>query len=382
MIRRLNKMESKRLRNRLDGLSAEVEHTRSLISREQKELRKQLTQIQEVKGNPPVSAERRKLSQELHSCNETRRHGSSGERPGVQQRYRSLSTGDRYSGASLTQLPLVNGRSRSHSSSTTVRLGNEDPSRVFRKLSGGSNGTNRNSHSETCPGISTFAKCNDKPRQRSLSTGTHPRFSVWEAIGKNEVTTGLKRDNMWASCRIESEKSAVNGTWRQDHLDLEQTQSSNWAWKETKFLPNKNSATVSSEDEGNRRYKRNDAMISGQNSELASTRKERRQRSFSTNSAPTISRGRVVETCKEEPNKAANKISSDQPVSPASSRERRYSTNCRLKLVNGEVVDVPVDKKNTNRNSNRQGVAARLIRRQRSLSTNCPPVILENETVI
>lgn len=382
MIRRLNKMESQRLGNRLDGLSAEVEQTRSLISREQKELRKQLTQIQEVKGNPPVSAERRKLSQELHSCNETRRHGSSGETPGVQQRYRSLSTGDRYSGAPLTRLPLVNGRSRSHSSSTTVRLGNEDPSRVFRKLSGGSNGTKRNSHSETWPGISTFVKCNDKPRQRSLSTGTHPRFSTWEAIGKNEVTTGLKRDNVGASSRIESEKSGVNGTWRQDHLDLELTQSSTWAWKETRrFLPNKSSTTVASEDEGNRRYKGNDAMISGQNSELASTRKERRQRSFSTNSAPTISRGRVAETCKGEPNKA-NKISSDQPVSPASSKERRYSTNCRPKLVNGEVVDVPVDKKNTNRNSDRQGVAVQLIWRQRSLSTNCPPVILENETVI
>ena len=382
-IRRLNKMESQRLGTRLDGLSAEVEQARSLISREQKELRKQLTQIQEVKGNPPVSAERRKLSQEL-SCKEASRHGSSSETPGVQQRYRSLSTGDRYRGAPLTQLPLVNGRSRSQSSSTPVRLPKDDPSRVFRKLSGGSNGTNCNSHSEAWPGISTFVKCNDKPRQRSRSTGTYPRFSAWETIAKNNaVTTGLKRDDMGASSRIESEKSGVNRTWRQDHLDLDLTQSQTWAWKETRrFIRNKSGATVSSKDKGNSRQQKGDEVtISGQNSELASTRKERRQRSFSTNSAPTISRGRVVEVHKEEPSKA-NKISSDQHVNPSSSRQRRYNTYCRPNLVNGEVVDVPGDKENTSRISNRQGVAVQLIRRQRSLSTNCPPVILENETVI
>ena len=383
MIRRLNKMESQRLGNRLDSLSAEVEQSRSLISREQKELQKQLTQIREVKGNPPVSAERRKLSQELSCNSETRRHGSSGETLGIQQRYRSLSTGDRYRGAPLTQLPPLNGRSRSHSSSNPVRLENDDPSRVFRKLSGGSNGTNRNSHSGAWPGISTSAKCNDKPLQRSLSTGTYPRFSAWETIGKSDVT-GLKRDDSTpASTKIDSEKSAMNRTWRQDPLDLELTQSQTRAWKETRsFLRrNKISATASSEDEGNSRQKGNEAMISGQNSELVSISKERRQRSFSTNSAPTISRGRVVEEYKEEPSKA-NKISSDEPVSSASSKQRRYSTNSRPRLVNGEVVDVSGDKKSTNRNSNHLGVAAQLIRRQRSLSTNCPPVILENETVI
>ena len=349
MIRRLNKMESQRLDNRLEGLSAEVEQTRSLISREQKELRKQLTQIRQVKGNPPVSPERRKLSQELHSCKETRGHGSTGETPGVQQRYRSLSTGDRLRGSPLTQLPLVNGLSRSHSSSTSVRLGNEVPSRIFRKLSGGSSGTNLNSPSPARSGISTFAKCNDKPRQRSLSTGTYPRLSAWEIIGKrNEVATGLKRDKMGASCRSESEKSGrVSRTWKQDHLDLELRQSLTWASKaETRrFLQNKSSATASSEDEGDNRKQGSEALISGQHSELSSTRKERRQRSFSTNSAPTtISRGRVVEKRKEESSKA-NKISSDQPVSPASTRQRRYSTNCRPKLVNGEVVDVPGDNK-------------------------------------
>ena len=318
MIRHLNKMESQRLGNRLDALSAEVEQSRSLISREQKELRKQLTQIREVKGDPPVSAERRKLSQEL-SCKETRRHGSSGETAGVQQRYRSLSTGDRYRGSPLTQLPLLNGRSRSHSSSDPVRLGNDGPSRVFRKLSGGSNGTNRNSHSEAWPGFSTSAKCNDKPRQRSLSTGTNPRFSTLETIGKSEAT-GLKRDELKPSSKIDSEKSAMNITWRQDHIDLELTQSQTWAWKETRrfFRRNKSSAIASSEDEGNGRQKGNEAMIrAGQNSVPASTSKERRQRSFSTNSAPTISGGRVVEEYKEEPSKA-NKINSDKPASPTS----------------------------------------------------------------
>ena len=379
MIRRLNKMESQRLGNRLDCLSAEVEQNRSLISREQKELRKQLTQIREVKGNPPVGSERRKLSQEL-SCKETRRHSPLGETPEVHQRYRSLSTGDRYREAPLTKLPLVNGRSRSHSSSSPVRLGNDDPSRVFRKsVSVGSNGINRNSPLETWPGTSAFAKCNDKPRQRSLSTGTYPRFSAWETVGKNdEVTTGLKRNDMGASSKIVSECSAVNRTCRQDHSDLELAQSPTCAWKETRRFPrNKSSAIASSEDaEGNSRQR----GISGQNNDLSSTRKERRQRSFSTNSAPTISRGRVVETYKE-PNQG-NKISSDQPVNPASSSQRHHSTNCRPKLENGEVVDVAVDKGNTNRNSTCQGVAVKLIRRQRSLSTNSPPVISENETVI
>ena len=361
MIRRLNKMESQRLEYRLDGLSAEVEHTRSLISREQKELRKELTQIREVKGNPPVSPERRKLSQELRSCKETSRQGSSGETQGVQKRYRSLSTGDRLRGAPSTQLPLVNGRTRSYSSSTPVRLGNEDPSRIFRKLSGDSNGTNRNSPLPAWSSNSSFAQCNDKPRQRSLSTGTYPRLSAWEIIGKtDEVTTGFKRDKIGASCRNEFEKSGVNRTWKQDHLGFEQRQSSAWAWKETRrFLQNKSSATVWSEDEGNSRKKANEAMIAGQTSELASTHKERRlQRSFSTNSAPTISRGRVVETCKEKPGKV-NKIRSDQPVNPASSRQRRYSTNCRPKLVNGEVVDIPVEKWNTRKHD---GTGAAIVR--------------------
>ena len=365
-IRRLNKMESQRLGNRLDGFDAEVEQAKSLISREQKELRKELTQIREVKGNPPASAERRKLSQEL-SCKETRRNSSSGEAPGLQQRYRSLSTCDRYRAPPLIQLPLVSGRLRSQSSSTPVRLGNDDPSRVFRKLTRGS---------EPWPDTSTFVKCNDKPRQRSLSTGTYLRFSAWETVGKkDEVTTSLKRDNIGASSRIEYEKSEMDCTWTQDHLGLKLTQSPTWAWKETtKIFRNKSSATALSEDETNSRQQ-NEVMISGQNSELASTRKERRQRSFSTNSA------RVVEEYKDEPSQA-NKISPDQHVSPATSRQRRYSTNCRPKLLNGEVVDIPGDKENTNRDSSRQGVAVKLIRRQRSLSTNCPPVKLENETVV
>lgn len=378
-VRRLNQMESQRLGTRLDGLSAEVEQAISLISQEQKELRKQLTQIQEVKGNPPVSAERRKLSEQF-SRKETR---LCGETLGVQQRYRSLSTGDRYRGAPLTQFPLVNGHSRNQSSSTPIRSGKDDPSRVFRKLSGGSNSTNRNSPSEAWPGISTFVKCNDKPRQRSLSTGTYPRFSAWEAIGKNdEVTSGLKGDDMGASTRDESEKSGANRTCRQDHLNPELTQSPTWAWKGTKtFLWNKSSAIALSEGMGKSRQKGDEAMVSGRNSQLASTRKERRQRSFSTNSAPTISRGRVVEVYKEEPSKANIISSADQSICPASSRQRRYSTNCRPKLVNGEVVDIPGDKENTNRNSNRQGVAVQLIRRQRSLSTSCPPVGLERENV-
>lgn len=228
MIRRLNKMETQRLGTRLDGLSAEAEQARSIISQEQKELRKQLIQIQEVKGNPPVSAERRKLSQQL-SCKETRQYGSCGETAGTQQRYRSFSTGDRYRGAPLTQFPLVNGRPRSQSSSTPIRLGKDDPSGVFRRLSRGSNGTNRNSPSDAWPGTSTFVKCNDKPRQRSLSTGTYPRFSAWEAVSKNdEVTTGLKRDDMGASTTAEFEKSGASRTWRQDHLNLELTQSPTW----------------------------------------------------------------------------------------------------------------------------------------------------------
>lgn len=382
MIRRLNKMESQRLSTRLDGLDAEVQQAKSLISHEQQELRKQLTQIREVKENPTVSVERRKLLQEF-SCKETHRldHGLSGETPGAQQRYRSLSTGDRYTGAPLTQLPLVNGRSRSRSSCTPPRK-EQLQFNIFRKLSGGSNDRINNSpSSEAWPDTSTFVTNKTKPRQRSLSTGIYPRISAWEGIDKNEGVTGLKRDGIVTSTTFESEKSGSNRGHRpQDLLNLELRQSPSWAWKGTrKCIANKNSATALSDVKINRGQKDGENMVSSQSRELALTRRERRQRSYSTNSAPTISEGRVLEVCKEEPSKTST-VNSDQSVDSAGSRRRRYSTNCRPKVVDGVVVDVPGDT-STNRNSDHQSIPVQLTRRERSLSTNCPPVVIEGENV-
>lgn len=390
MVRRLNKMESQRLSTRLDGLNAEIQQAKSLIWQEQQELRKQLTQIREVKRDPTVSAERRKLLQQF-SCKEPRRldHGLSGETPGAQQRYRSLSTGDRYRGTLSTQLPLVNdGRSRSKSSCTPPRK--EQLSTVFRKLSGGSNARINNSPSagangllpsEAWPDISTFVTTNAKPRQRSVSTGTYPRISAWEGIGKIEGVTGLNRDHtVTSTSRFESENSGSNRGCSQDLLNLELRQSPTWVGAGTrKYIGNKNSATALTGVKINLEQKEGENMTSSQSSEFTSTRRERRQRSYSANSAKTISKGRVLEVCKKEPRKTST-VNTDQSVGSASSKQRRYSTNCRPKVVDGVVVDVPSAKK-TSRDDNFQGVPVQLTRRERSLSNNCPPVVLEGENV-
>lgn len=346
MIRRLNKMENQRLGSRLDCLNAEVEQSRLLISQEQEVLRKQLTKIREVKGNPTVSIERRKLLRQI-SCMETRRQGLPNE---TQQRFRSLSTGDRSRGASLSPLPLVNGRSKSQSSNTP---------------------------SEAWPDISTSASTrNTRPRQRSLSTGTYPRISAWEGIDKN----GGVRDDVGTSTTVE--KSGPNSGCTQEKLNLEFKQSPTWAWRKGKrrYTWNKNSATALSEMKINAygEQKEGDGvMVSSQSSGLAST--QRRQRSYSTNSAPTISEGRVLEMHKGEPSKT-NTLGCLQSASTTSARQRLYSTNCKPKVDDGEVVDTDVpDDKNTNRNSDRQGVPVQLVRRQRSLSTNCPPVVVEGK---
>ena len=389
MIRRLNKMESQRLSTRLDGLNAEIQQAKTLISQEQQELRKQLTQIREVKGDPTVSVERKKLLQQF-SCKEPHQldHGLSGETPGAQQRYRSLSTGDRYRGAPSTQLPLVNdGRSRSKSSCTPPRK--EQLSTVFRKLSGGPNARINNSPSagangllpsEAWPDIG-FVTTNPKPRQRSVSTGTYPPIFAWEGIDKIEGVTGLKRDHtVTSTSRFDSENSGSNRGCSQDLLNLEIRQKPTWAWAGTRRrrrnIGNKNSATALTEV---KIKKEGENMTSSQSGEFASTRRERRQCSYSTNSAPTISKGRVLEVCKKEPSKTST-VNTDRSVGSASSKQRRYSTNCRPKVVDGVVVDVPGAKK-TNRDDNFQGVPVQLTRRERSLSANCPPVVLEGENV-
>lgn len=377
MIRRLNKMESQRLGVRLDGLDAEVQQARSLISQEQQELREQLTQIREVKENPSVSVERRKLLQQF-SCKEARRpdHGLSGENQRTQQRYRSWSNDDRFRGAPLTQLPLVNGRSRSKGSCTPPRKEQLSIS-DFRKLrSGDSNDRINNSPSEVWPDISTFVTTKTKPRQRSVSTGAHPRISVWEGIDKNDGVAGLTRDDIFTSTRFETEKSRSN----QDLLNLER-HSPNWAWKGTRrYTTKKHSATELSEVETGYWHGRENVAIS-QSNKLASTRKELRQRSFSTNSAPTISDGRVLEVCTEGANKTST-VSTDQSVGSSSSRQRRDSTNCRSRVREGVVVDV-LDHKNTNRNMYCQNAPVQFTWRdlERSSSTNCPPLVLEGGNV-
>ena len=93
-IRRLNKMASQRLGSELNSLDAEVIQAKSMIEKEQEALKKELAQIQEVKSNPMVSIERRKLQQQTSSSQiRMGRSRFPGEANPVPTIFRSLSTG-------------------------------------------------------------------------------------------------------------------------------------------------------------------------------------------------------------------------------------------------------------------------------------------------
>lgn len=332
-------------------------------------LRKQLTEIRQVKENPAVGIERRKLLQQI-SYKETRRHGSAGHDT---QRYRSLSTGDSDGRPSLShQLPRVNVRSRSQTNIVSFGSGKEELCTTFHKKSWGLNDSNCNSPSERWSENFTPVTRYANTRQRSLSTGMNPRISAWEVNGKDDEIASLKRNDFGGSNRTERERSGPNYGCGAGHLHLELSQNPAWAWEgRRRYILEKTSATapVSEVKINNWQTKEEDIDIS----KFASTRKERRPRSYSTNSAPTISKGRVLEVCQAGQNKPnAQDLYSTRAVS---SRQRSYSTNCRPKVVEGKVVEVPArENRKRDGNDHHQAIPVHLIRRQRSLTVSCPPV--------
>lgn len=93
-MRRINKMEAQRLWLQLNTLDAEVMQTKNMITQKQQALKKELTQIHEVKSNPAVGIERRKLQRQISSKQIlTRRQRLAGDAQGAQTLFRSFSTG-------------------------------------------------------------------------------------------------------------------------------------------------------------------------------------------------------------------------------------------------------------------------------------------------
>lgn len=93
-MRRINKMEAQRLGLQLNTLDAEVMQTKNMIAQKQQALKKELTQIHEVKSNPAVGIERRKLQRQISSKQILmRRQRLAGDAQGAQTLFRSFSTG-------------------------------------------------------------------------------------------------------------------------------------------------------------------------------------------------------------------------------------------------------------------------------------------------
>lgn len=93
-MRRINKMEAQRLWLQLNTLDAEVMQTKNMIAQKQQALKKELKQIHEVKSNPAVGIERRKLQRQISSKQILmRRQRLAGDAQGAQTLFRSFSTG-------------------------------------------------------------------------------------------------------------------------------------------------------------------------------------------------------------------------------------------------------------------------------------------------
>ena len=167
MVRRLNKLESRRLDTRLESLDAEVTHSKWLISQEQQALRKQLQQIKEVKRNPTVGLERRKLMQS-NSYREML-ESSLGITQTAQQ-------GNRWLSDSSAEFPRFNVRPRSKSTNNppSPRGFNLEsslfPDKVFR-------GNNVNN--------SMPQRVGWKRGQRSYSANFLPLLLEWESDGRD-----------------------------------------------------------------------------------------------------------------------------------------------------------------------------------------------------
>ncbi|PFX32060.1 hypothetical protein AWC38_SpisGene3053 [Stylophora pistillata] len=339
-VRRLNKMESKRLGTQLNILKAEEEHFKSLISHKQQILKKELSEIRQVKENPTFGIERRKLLQQI-SCKETRQYGSAGQNT---ERSRTLSAGE---------------SDRKEELSTDVK-----------KKPWGLHNNICTTPSEGWPKISASVNRNSKSRQRSLSTGVYPHISAWGGNrGNDGLSVRLGEDDFWGSDGIKHEGSGLDHRCRSRKLSFEFSQSTNWTWRGRRHILNKDGATMPGSEFGvNSWQKRGEEIRSSQKSLTGGG--ERRQRSYSTNYAPNISGGRVFEVCQGlEQNKLnAQDLCSTRAVK---SGRRRYTTNCRPKVSNGKVIEISGENKSNGVNSYHQVTT---VRRQRSLTVNCPPV--------
>ena len=360
-IRRLNKIEDKRLGSQLNNLDTEKAQTKALISQEQRALIKELTQIREIKVSSAVSTERRKLLQQTSSKESQlmcRHHLTEGTvRPqGAQARFRSLSTGQ-FPPTHGSHLPSLEGRQRSLSTTCPhLRLGREELTGTLRcKELGSLQGVNNNTAQKGYDEVQTSRI--EKLRQRSLSTGTCPRTSAWMG-GKSdsEVSSYTKR--------------GVS----QECLDLEIKQTPKSAWEEmrrdTQYDMNKDALSRVKLDSRNGSYvcdkRQTKGIIRDETSRLTPMR---RVRSYSTNSAPIISEGRVVGL-----GTAGKTMIVPQCFDTASQRRRKHSTCFPPKVNEGE----EHNGSNAVRNKELQTRIPLLpTRRHKSLSANCPPVTIE-----
>lgn len=358
--RRLNKIESQRLGSQLNNLVAEVSQAKSLISQEQKALRKELAQIREVKGTPGVSIERRKLLQQVSSKeSQICRHRSTLETQGAhKQQPHLLSLNARQRSLSTNYPPL------------DLR-GEKLTGSLNRKLSGNLQNLNSNeTHRET--GIDMQSAENRKLRQRSLSTGNYPRISAWvdDKNGALDDTHTRQKNN--SSTHIDG-KNWQNRGKRQDHVNLELRHSPKSTPEETKrdrqydaskktlpeikmYFCSRSGAVLCACD--NRRAK---GVVKDGLSKLALTRKVR---SFSTNSSPTISDGKVV--C------LGDKTTSVPQLCDAACQGWR----CRYRTSSTPNVDTVDAYGYQDAEKNKEAKRTVLIpRRNRSLSSNYPPEI-------
>lgn len=336
-IRRLNQMESQRLHSQLNYLNAEIALSKSLISQEQTALRKELEQIRKVKDNPSIGLEKRKLLQkDFSSRSQTFRHGLSLETQATQSRFRSLSTGQAPKRSSqITQLSI-----RRRSKSTTcppLRVGVDELSEAFYAMNSVQGNVQGNAKGQ---------------KKRSFSTGTQPQISELET-GANAKTNGIT-DTKGADSEVLTDTKTLK--WERCNR-LENTK---------KYDLEHGGPPLTPIDFRQKVHERG----SNAPGKLLPTR---RVRGYSTNSTPIISEGKVVGL-------SGNKTTTvpRQSVDAARQRPRCWNTSCTSKTIKERRLDVPLDSpvmKTTL--PNRQSTPMPANRRPRSLSTNCPPVILE-----
>lgn len=333
-IRRLNKMESQRLHSQLNYLNAEIAQSKSLISQEQTALRKELEQIRKVKDNPSIGLEKRKLLRKnFSSGSQTFSHGLSLETQAMQSRFRSLSTGQAPKRSSQLNPLSIRGRSKS-TTCPPLRVGVDELSGAFYAM----NSVEGNGQQ----GDARWQK------KRSFSTSTQPQISELET-GANTKTNGIT-DTEGADSEVLTDTKTLK--WERSNR-LENTKKCNLERGGPRLIPI------------DFRHER-DSNAPGK---LLPTR---RVRSYSTNSTPIISEGKVVGLSGQTTTVPL------QSVDTARQRPRCWNTSCTSKTIEerrlGVLLDSPVMKTEL-----RQSTPIPVNRRPRSLSTNCPPVILERK---